>query len=281
MPHPSSARLMLHSHRTLLDALDFAHIKNVDSADFDDDDIVVAVDKEGDGVWEAKLAKSASTADLRDGYLFACNGPVKQGDVGMGLERKVIPFDTSGAPTAGVPVYIHGTTGGLLTATAPSVIRTVGVVLGSPATPANGGAILFDAKAFGHLAIGAIAAQVVAGEVTKVSLTPGAEAANVIPIAVQGLARTAQYVARVYDADMLLETAANFTLAETGAGAEVSTTAKASLLFTTDSAGAAEISCTDVSGAFAGSVYVEVSPLADPAGGIPSVVGSVVEITFA
>jgi len=115
---------------------------------------------------------------------------------------------------------------------------------------------------------------------TPITLSAGAEATNAIPVTVAGPAQVAQYVARVYDADMLLAVVGAITVAETGAGAEVSTTAKPSLLFTTDAAGAAIITVTDVSGSSTASFYVEVSPLSVPAGAKagPS---AIISITFA
>ena len=98
------------------------------------------------------------------------------------------------------------------------------------------------------------------------TLTVGAEAANVIGITVAGPAAASQYIATVYDSAMLLGVAAAWTMAETGAGAEVSTTAKPRLLFTTDANGAAVLSVTDVAGASGLSVYVEVRPVAASAG---------------
>ncbi len=49
-------------------------------------------------------------------------------------------------------------------------------------------------------------------------------------------------------------------MAETGDGAEVSTTAKPRLLFTASSTGTAELSVTDVAGASGLTVYLEVRP---------------------
>jgi len=111
------------------------------------------------------------------------------------------------------------------------------------------------------------------------NLVAGAEVTNVIPVVVTGPAHVAQYKASVYDADMLHGLVGAWTLAETGAGAEVSTTAKPTLLFTTDANGAATISVTDVAGASGLSVYLEVAPVSVPAGakaGSPSIVS----ITF-
>lgn len=88
----------------------------------------------------------------------------------------------------------------------------------------------------------------------SLDLTVGAEAANAIPVTLQvvdqegsALAGALEYLVEVRDADMLLELVGAYTLAETGAGAEVSTTARPSLLITTSDAGAAQVTITDVS----------------------------------
>lgn len=113
-----------------------------------------------------------------------------------------------------------------------------------------------------------------------ITLSAGAESGNAIPVTVTGPAQIAQYVARVYDADMLLAVVGAITVAETGPGAGVSTTAKPALLFTTDANGAAVVTVTDVSGSSTASFYVEVSPLSVSAGAKagPS---AILSITFA
>lgn len=100
-------------------------------------------------------------------------------------------------------------------------------------------------------------------------LTALAEAANVIPVTVQirdewniPFSDTVQCRADILDADMVHALVGAFTAAETGAGVEISTTARPSLLFDTDANGVAEVSVTDVSGIFAGTVYLQVAPLA-------------------
>ena len=65
------------------------------------------------------------------------------------------------------------------------------------------------------------------------------------------------------DGAALLATTSVATLAETGSGAEVSTTAKPSLIIDTSAAGAAEISVTDVVGSGM-SGYLLVEPLNRP-----------------
>ncbi len=96
---------------------------------------------------------------------------------------------------------------------------------------------------------------------TAPTLTPGAEAANVIAVTFASpVASAEQYVAVVYDTNTETNGAA-FRLAETGVGAEVSTTAKARLVFTSDASGAATISVTDVAGASSATVYLVIEPL--------------------
>lgn len=261
-------RVLMHAHRLLPDSANFYVVENDDSSDFAENDIVVVTGIKGSGVFKAKLAAAGNAADIRDGYLLACEGPIKQGESGQAVRRKAIPFDTSSASGENEPVYLHGTTGGALALVASSDPRQVGLVLDAPATVANGGKVLFAPQEVSGLVQG-----------TSLGLSAGAEVANVIPVTVSGPAQAAQYVARVYDADMLLETAANYTLAETGVGAEVSTTAKASLLFTTDANGDATISVTDVSGTSTDTLYLEVSPMGG-SGSLPAGGSTILAITF-
>lgn len=111
------------------------------------------------------------------------------------------------------------------------------------------------------------------------TLTGSAEAADVIAVAVSGASPSTQYIATVYDAAMLQGLVGAWTLAETGAGAEISTTAKPSLLFSTSSTGAAEVSVTDVAGASGLTVYLEVRPAPD-LGALPGRGAALVEMTF-
>jgi len=115
---------------------------------------------------------------------------------------------------------------------------------------------------------------------TPINLTAAAEAAEAIAVTVGGPAHVAQYLAEVRDAAMLLITAAgDKKLSETGAGAEVSTTAKPSLLFTTDASGAAVITVTD-SGASSDTVYLTVTPMSVQ-GGACAGPSATLAITFA
>ena len=97
---------------------------------------------------------------------------------------------------------------------------------------------------------------------TAPTLTPGAEAADVITVAFASpVASVERYLATlVRDADMEVATAA-FRMAETGVGAEVSPTAMGRLLFTTDANGAAGIACTDVAGASGETCWLFIEPM--------------------
>ncbi len=95
-----------------------------------------------------------------------------------------------------------------------------------------------------------------------VTLSAAAENTNVIDVTVtlvdmggQTIAEAQQCLARVVG-----EPAADYTIAETGAGAEVSVTGHTGLVFTTSAAGVATIAVTDVSGASGESVVLEVYP---------------------
>jgi hypothetical protein len=94
----------------------------------------------------------------------------------------------------------------------------------------------------------------------ELTLTVGTEAADVIAVTVAGAEASGQYVATIYDSAMLLGLVGAWTMAETGAGAEVSTTAKPRLLFTASATGTATLSVTDVAGASGLTVYLEVRP---------------------
>lgn len=113
-------------------------------------------------------------------------------------------------------------------------------------------------------------------------LTVGTEDSNAIPVAIQlkdadgkNLASARRLLCQVFDADFEPGIEAELTSAETGAGTEVSTTAKATLLIDTDENGAAEVTVTDVSAALTATVYLKVSPVNGL--GAPGLVG----LTFA
>lgn len=60
------------------------------------------------------------------------------------------------------------------------------------------------------------------------------------------LAEAVDILATVYEGTMVPATVGEFTLAETGAGSEITTTGNPSLVFRTDATGAAQITVTDV-----------------------------------
>lgn len=100
------------------------------------------------------------------------------------------------------------------------------------------------------------------------SLTAAAENANVRAVTVQAkdftganVAAAIRFHCQVFDANMLAAVVGSWRLAETGAGSELTTTAKPSLLIQTDANGAATVSVTDVAGASNTTVYLKVSPI--------------------
>ena len=108
-------------------------------------------------------------------------------------------------------------------------------------------------------------------------LTAGAEASNAIPVTIQLKDADAVNVSRVvtlkctcYDANGLLCVVGDIRLAETGAGAEVTATAKPTLFITTSSTGAATVTVTDVSAASTAVFYLVIEPMGTP--GSPAVV---------
>jgi hypothetical protein len=114
---------------------------------------------------------------------------------------------------------------------------------------------------------------------TPLSLTAGAESGDDIAVTVAGTAHVAQYLAELFDDEMEPLASTAFTMAETGAGAEVSTTAKAKLLFTTSAAGAATLTVHDVAGASGATIYLRVSPCGVSAGAHPSP-AAIIALTF-
>lgn len=114
-----------------------------------------------------------------------------------------------------------------------------------------------------------------------VQATPAAESGNAIAVALQigansgSVARVQRLHCRLYDASMLEALVTSWTMAETGAGAPVSTSARPALLIDTDGNGAATVTVTDVSGIFAGTMYLEIIPVNAP--GSPTIVA----LTFA
>ena len=98
------------------------------------------------------------------------------------------------------------------------------------------------------------------------TLTAAAESSDTIAVTMAGPAVAAAYRATVVLAATGLPDATKYTVAETGAGTEISTTGQASLLFATSAAGAAELTVTDVLGGSNASVFLLVEPVATSAG---------------
>ena len=99
--------------------------------------------------------------------------------------------------------------------------------------------------------------------ITTLALTVAAEDTNVIDIGVQltDVAGNSVASADAWVCEVVGEAAAVATVAETGAGAELGTTAKPGLGFTLSAAGAATLSVTDVAGASGLTFCVKFSPL--------------------
>lgn len=99
--------------------------------------------------------------------------------------------------------------------------------------------------------------------VTTLGLTVGTEDTNVIDIDVQlqDVAGNSVASADAWVCTVVGEAAAVATVAETGAGAELGTTAKPGLGFTLSAAGAAQLAITDVVGASGLTFCIHFQPL--------------------
>lgn len=118
---------------------------------------------------------------------------------------------------------------------------------------------------------------VAAGEIAtaKLTVTPvipdftlASESGNAISVAIQMVDPDGNAVARAVDllcvirkSDGLVALVGEFTLAETGDGTAVSTTAKPSLIVTTDAEGQCTLAVTDISGSYTALAFLEVTPL--------------------
>lgn len=99
-------------------------------------------------------------------------------------------------------------------------------------------------------------------------LTAAAESSNAIAVSVQlvdpdgnSVARSVRLLCQVRKSTGIVATSSEFRLSETGAGAEVSTTANPVLVVTTSASGTATINVLDQSGAYTDNAYLEVIPL--------------------
>lgn len=118
---------------------------------------------------------------------------------------------------------------------------------------------------------GAAAAAAAASNITQLlgypQLTAGALAVDTIPVTVQWsrydgatFARTQRLHARLYSADMVELATASFTIGAGAGATAISTDVQADLYFGTGADGAAIINVSRV-GAFAGTIYLEVTPV--------------------
>lgn len=130
-------------------------------------------------------------------------------------------------------------------------------------------ALADDSVDSAQLADDSVGADAFAIAVALVGLTANAEASNAIAVDIavadlDGAAVTSAVILECYilDADGIEAVAADWTLAETGAGSEISNTAQSRLLIQTSAAGLAQVTVSDVSTAYAGDVYLVVKPIA-------------------
>lgn len=124
------------------------------------------------------------------------------------------------------------------------------------------------AEEIGDAVDAAIADQIDGASLRRPVATPAAEADDVIAVAIQlqdgageDVAEAITCRAQLLDGNAELAAAAAYTMAETGAGAEVSASARPALIFTTSAAGAATLSVTDVVGGADESVFLLVEPI--------------------
>jgi len=208
--------------------------------------------------------------------------------------------DTAGAMDADEDVTLSGGTGDLMTLSLGDV-AVDGTASGTGITDVSDTEVTFDFDATGltdgegqvlalrvdgylcapvtlvanassisssEIADGAVTSDKLATIPALVDLTPAAEAADVIAVTVNlvdlegdDLDRAQRLLCEVFKDDMTQASSAEFTLAETGSGSEVSTTAKPRLLIDTDASGDATVSITDVAGASGATVFLQVTPV--------------------
>jgi len=264
---------------------------NDGAADIAAGDIVSITSTVGGAIY-VEQALDSGVGLIEDGSKLVAMHLIPMTEYGACAYRAVeTELNTSG-DTIGDAVYLSAASAGARTTTEPAgasvqvgyvslVSATVGEYYLDPS--------MFDARTDainvsvtdGNASLVATNVETALAELaTPLTLTPGAEAGNAIPVVIAGPAHAAQYLAEVFDANMLQSLIGAITLAETGAGAEVSVTAKASLLFTTSAAGAATIAVTDVSGASTATFYLRITPAAASAGAKPGP-STIVAITFA
>lgn len=99
--------------------------------------------------------------------------------------------------------------------------------------------------------------------------TAAAEASQAIAVSIQmkdpdgtAVARACKLLCWCYKADVSASvSASDFRLSESGAGSEVSTTAKHAMIISTDATGAATLNVLDQSGVYTGAMYVVIEPI--------------------
>lgn len=133
-------------------------------------------------------------------------------------------------------------------------------------------------------------ASYVAAQLVQVTLTPGVEGAgaanaidvviNVTDLAGNAVSRAQRLLCELVDASMVAALVAAWTLAEVGAGSEISTTARPALLIATDANGNATVRITDVSGVSTATMYLKVTPLPPSGTNMPGA-PAIVSVTFA
>ena len=107
-----------------------------------------------------------------------------------------------------------------------------------------------------------------ASVVVKPLLTAGAQVSTAKPVTIQlqdlagdSVARVQRLECTVRRSDGLQTVVGEVTLSETGVGVEVTTTAKATLIITTDANGAATLTLTNASGGALSNMHLVVQPI--------------------
>ncbi len=116
-------------------------------------------------------------------------------------------------------------------------------------------------------------------QMVAVSAVAAADAGNTVDVTINvtdlegaAVSRAQVLLCELFTADMVPALVASWTLAETGVGAEVSTTAKPSLLISTDASGDATVRITDVATGTNADLFLKVTPLSSTGPGFPTIV---------
>ena len=128
---------------------------------------------------------------------------------------------------------------------------------------------LRKAKAEAEAIGGVVDDQIAGANTRRLALSAAAEAADAIVVTVQledgaedSVSEALICRAQLLDENAELGAVADWTIAETGAGTEISTTARPALLFQLSAGGAAALTVTDVNGASDTTVYLLVEVFA-------------------